>query len=198
MKLVVGLGNPGKKYEGTRHNVGFDVIDELRRRHGFGGGKSDKGKTTVPGKSRFSGETFEATWGSEKILLLQPTTFMNLSGKSVVAAKDFYKLELEDILVICDDFQLPLGRLRIRKTGSSGGQKGLEDCIRRLGSPDFPRLRLGIGPVPAQWEVVDFVLGQFDKSLSEEVKLMVVRAADAVEAWVTGGVTEAANRYNGV
>lgn len=186
MKLVVGLGNPGKKYEHTRHNVGFDVLSLLARRHG-----ADRPK------GRFSGETSEIQLANQKVMLLLPLTYMNASGQSVVAARDFFKLELEEILVVCDDFQLPLGKLRIRSSGSSGGQKGLDDCIRRLGSPEFARLRLGIGPVPPQWQVVDFVLGHFVPEDRAEVDNMLVRAADAVEAWVVGGVVSAANRFNG-
>ncbi len=186
MKLIVGLGNPGKKYEGTRHNVGFDVLYELTRRH-----------ISERPKARFSGETVEGVIGGEKVLLLTPLTYMNESGRSVLAARDFFKLADDDLLVICDDFQLPLGKLRVRKGGSSGGQKGLADCIAKLGTEAFPRLRLGIGPVPPRWEVVDFVLGRFEPERQDEVRTMVSRGADAVETWVVSGVTEAANRFNG-
>jgi PTH1 family peptidyl-tRNA hydrolase len=123
MKLVVGLGNPGKKYQDTRHNVGFEVLNELVRR--FPGDRP---------KGRFSGETMDLAVAGQKILLLWPHTFMNVSGKSVLAARDFYKIDDEDLLVVCDDFQLPLGKLRLRASGSSGGQKGLDDCLRRLGT----------------------------------------------------------------
>lgn len=186
MKLVVGLGNPGKKYLNTRHNVGFDVLSEMLRR--FPGDRP---------KGRFSGETVDLAVSGQKVLLLWPHTFMNVSGTSVLAARDFYKIEDEDLLVLCDDFQLPLGKLRLRTGGSSGGQKGLEDCLRRLGSQNLPRLRLGIGPVPERWKVADFVLGKFDESDQSQVQQMVRRSADAVETWISSGIQEAMNRFNG-
>jgi PTH1 family peptidyl-tRNA hydrolase len=186
MKLVVGLGNPGKKYQDTRHNVGFEVLSELVRR--FPGDRP---------KGRFSGETMDLAVTGQKILLLWPHTFMNVSGKSVLAARDFYKIEDEDLLVVCDDFQLPLGKLRLRASGSSSGQKGLDDCLRRLGTQRLSRLRLGIGPVPERWDVADFVLGKFDESDQPQVQQMVRRSADAVETWVSGGIQEAMNRFNG-
>jgi PTH1 family peptidyl-tRNA hydrolase len=186
MKLVVGLGNPGKKYQDTRHNVGFEVLNELVRR--FPGDRP---------KGRFSGETMDLAVAGQKILLLWPHTFMNVSGKSVLAARDFYKIDDEDLLVVCDDFQLPLGKLRLRASGSSGGQKGLDDCLRRLGTQRLARLRLGIGPVPERWDVADFVLGKFDESDQPQVQQMVRRSADAVETWVSGGIQEAMNRFNG-
>src|SRR5215467_13737474 len=138
MKLVVGLGNPGRKYEGTRHNVGFRVIEELARKYARG-----KAKTA------FAGEVIEADLENDKALLLCPHTLMNLSGTSVLAARDFYKIPHGDLLIVCDDFNLPLGKLRFRPSGSSGGQKGLEDIIRRLGTDEVPRLRIGIGSPPA-------------------------------------------------
>jgi peptidyl-tRNA hydrolase, PTH1 family len=141
MKLVVGLGNPGKKYQGTRHNVGFEVLDELARRTQAGGPKS-----------KFSGNLVETRVDEEKLLLLYPHTYMNLSGNSVRPAFDFYKLELPDVLVVCDDFNLPVGKLRLRPQGSSGGQKGLADIVRKLGSEEVPRLRIGIGRPPGRMD----------------------------------------------
>ena len=185
MKLVVGLGNPGKKYDQTRHNVGFDVLAELARR--FPGDRP---------KGRFSGETMDLAVQGQKILLLWPHTFMNVSGKSVLAARDFYKIEDEDILIVCDDFQLPLGKIRTRPSGSSGGQKGLEDCLKRLGTPKLGRLRLGIGPVPERWDVADFVLGKFGDDDRPQVSQMLRTAADAVELWVSQGIQETMNRFN--
>ena len=147
MKMVVGLGNPGQKYNGTRHNVGFDVIAELARRF-------DVGRP----KSKFNGEIAETRIQDEKTILICPLTFMNLSGQTVRAAVDFYKLELADLLVICDDFNLALGRIRLKARGSAGGQNGLDDIIQRLGSKDFSRLRLGIGQPPPNWEVSNLSL----------------------------------------
>ena len=185
MKLVIGLGNPGRKYESTRHNVGFAVAAELARRHGTSGPRSG-----------FQAELVEANLGGEKILLVMPQTFMNLSGASALAARDFYKVENADLLVVCDDFNLPLGTLRLRGQGSAGGQKGLADILRRLGTDEVPRLRIGVGPVPASWDPIDFVLSRFTKAEQPEIELSLVRAADAVETWATKGMAEAMNRFN--
>jgi len=186
MKLVVGLGNPGRRYEGTRHNVGFLVAAELARKFGLG-----------KVKRQFEGEAVEANLDGQRALLLTPTTFMNLSGASVLAARDFYKIAHEDILVVCDDLNLPLAKLRIRPSGSAGGQKGLEDITRRLGGDDFSRLRIGIGAPPEGWDWADYVLAKFSK---DEIPLMeeaVVRAAEATVVWAREGVEVCRNRFNG-
>ena len=185
MKLVVGLGNPGRKYEGTRHNVGFTVVDELARRH-----------RAAPPKTNFQGAITEAQVNGQRTLLLWPHTFMNLSGTSVLAARDFYKLEVADLLVVCDDFNLPLGKLRFRSEGSSGGQNGLADVIDRLGTEGVPRLRIGVGPVPASWDPADFVLSKFTKEELPTVELTLVRAADAIEDWVGRDIATCMNKYN--
>ena len=186
MKLVVGLGNPGKKYESTRHNIGFDVIRALAERHGAG-----------PGKSKFDGLLQECPIQGERTLLLMPLTFMNLSGKSVRQVVDFYKLDLEELLLVCDDFNLDLGVLRLRAGGSAGGQKGLADTIQQLSSDEFPRLRVGIGPVPERWDAADFVLGKLTGDAGKLAKQQVLRAADAVETWISSGIDRAMNQYNG-
>ena len=186
MKLVVGLGNPGRRYEGTRHNVGFIIVGELAKTHGTG---------TV--KSRFQGETVDAEIAGEKVLLLTPSTYMNESGASVLAARDFYKIALEDIIVVCDDLNLPLAKLRARATGSAGGQKGLEDIICRLGSDAFARLRVGIGSPPDGWAWPDFVLSKFKKEELPEMELAVARSCEAVGVWVREGIQTCMNRYNG-
>lgn len=185
MKLVVGLGNPGSKYRNTRHNVGFMVAALLAQQAG-----GDKPR------NRFDAETLELELGGERVLLICPLTYMNLSGKSVLAARDFYKIDNDSILVVCDDFHLPLGRIRLRPGGSAGGQKGLQDILQRLGTQQIPRLRLGIGPVPASWNPADFVLGKFTKDQQEEVELVVAQAADAVRLWCREGIEAAMNRYN--
>ena len=186
MKLIVGLGNPGFKYHGTRHNVGFEVLADLARRY-------DVGRP----KSKFKAEISEARIGNEKTILLSPLTYMNLSGQSVKAAIDFYKCDAEDLLVICDDLNLELARLRIRTSGSAGGQNGLKDIIQRLGHQDFCRLRLGIGKVPNGWDTADFVLGKFSPEDAADITVGVARAADAVETWIKDGPKEAMNRFNG-
>lgn len=188
MKLIVGLGNPGKKYEGTRHNVGFDVLKVLAERNGAAGTKS-----------AFQAETMDVQVGGERALLMWPQTFMNRSGSSVVAARDFYKLTNADVLVVCDDLNLPLGKLRVRAKGSSGGQKGLEDTIRALGGDEIARLRVGIGSpseLHAEMDAADFVLGKFAKAERTEMEIAVKLAAEAAEVWVREGIATCMNRFN--
>ena len=185
MKLVAGLGNPGRKYSETRHNVGFEVASQLAYRFG----------QTTP-RAKFQGEVVEGLIGTEKLLLLCPHTYMNRSGSSILASRDFYKLELSDVLIVCDDLSLPLGKLRIRTKGSSGGQNGLRDIIHRLGSEEFPRLRIGIGTPPPGWDAADFVLSKFTKEDRAEIEIAVNRAADAIECWVRDGIEICMNQYN--
>lgn len=185
MKLVVGLGNPGRRYAGTRHNIGFEVLAELAKRFG----------TSRP-KSRFEGEAVEANIDGESALLLCPHTYMNRSGYSVQPARDFYKLENEQLLVVCDDINLPLTRLRLRSTGSSGGQKGLRDIIQRLGTDCVARLRIGVGPPRENWDVADFVLSKFEKHERADVQSTILRAADAVADWSRHGMEYCMNQYN--
>jgi PTH1 family peptidyl-tRNA hydrolase len=189
MKLIVGLGNPGRKYEGTRHNIGFDVVAELARRQAG----SPAGATFRKG---FQGETADGNLGGERLLLLRPHTFMNRSGSSVVEARDFYKLTNADLLIVCDDLNLPFGKLRIRASGSSGGQKGLEDAIRCCGGEDVPRLRIGIGQPPERMDAADFVLAKFSVAERQEMGVAAALAADAAEMWVREGVAACMNRYN--
>jgi len=185
MKLVVGLGNPGVKYAGTRHNAGFDVVFELVRR--FSAGKPT---------SSFSSEIWEAFTPQGKILLVAPTTFMNRSGEAVQQIVRFYQIVPEDVVVVCDDINLPFGRIRWRASGSAGGQKGLADIILRLGTDKIPRLRLGVGRPPGQMDAADFVLSRFRADEREESELMTKIAADSVEAWIAEGIVGAMNRFN--
>ncbi len=185
MKLIVGLGNPGRKYEATRHNVGFMAAQNLARR--FGSGMA---------RAKFHGETADASIAGQRVLLLCPHTYMNRSGLSVVEARDFFKLDNADVLIICDDFNLPLGRLRCRAKGSSGGQKGLQDIVRCLGSEQVPRLRIGIGSPPDGWDVADYVLSKFRSDEDECIQQAVIRAADAAVDWVREGIQVCMNRYN--
>lgn len=185
MKLVVGLGNVGRKYEHTRHNLGFAVLSLLVKRHG-------------PGNLRFGfqGEVTEVMIGSEKALLLAPHTLMNLSGNSVRPALAFYKLPISDLLVICDDLNLPLGKLRLRDKGSSGGQNGLNHIIQQLGTDVFARLRIGIGRPPSGWDAADYVLARFRPDEQDEAAIAVQYAADVVESWIAGGLAAAKNKHN--
>jgi PTH1 family peptidyl-tRNA hydrolase len=185
MKLIVGLGNPGRKYQATRHNVGFAVLAELARK--FATGRP---------KTKFHGEVVEAVLDGQKALLLGPKTYMNRSGASVQAARDFYKLPHEDLLVVCDDLNLPLAKLRFRAKGSSGGQKGLADIINRLGTEEFSRLRIGIGPPPEGWEATDYVLARFTPEEKPDMEEAVLRSADAVAVWAREGIQRCMNQYN--
>jgi len=184
VKLIVGLGNPGKEYERTRHNVGFRVVELLGRRWGI----------------EMLAEKFHAWFGSgvirdERAVLLKPTTFMNRSGQAVLAAGRFYRLELTDILVVYDDVALELGRLRIRKKGSAGGHNGIGDIIRRIGSDEFCRVRIGIGDAPGAVRS-SHVLGRFAPGEEEVIEPALARCADAVEAWLVSGADTAMNRFN--
>lgn len=185
MKLIVGLGNPGRKYDGTRHNVGWEVLNRLSRRHG--GGSPRK---------KFQAEIVDLVMEGEKVGLLFPQTFMNKSGASVQPARDFYKLENDQIIVVCDDFNLPLGKLRFRPKGSCGGQKGLRDIIGRLGSDEVPRLRIGIGSPPPNWDMADFVLSQFSGEERKQMDKAIETAADALSVWVKHNTAYCMNQYN--
>lgn len=184
--LIVGLGNPGERYAQTRHNAGFEVVKALLKRHSFADKKVNKLAQSNRGVIR-----------GHQVLLVQPRTFMNLSGDAVQHFMSFYKVAPERLLVISDDFALPLGRLRLRASGSAGGQNGLKHIIERLGSERFPRLRFGIGPVPENWDAADFVLGKVSRSEQKAWEETVERAAEAVECWLERGLDETASRYNG-
>jgi PTH1 family peptidyl-tRNA hydrolase len=185
MKVVVGLGNPGQEYQKTRHNVGFRVVAELASRHG--GAKP---------RSNFEAEVVDIVLAGEKTLLVAPMTYMNLSGRSVRQLVDFYKLPLDDMLVVCDDMNLETARLRLRRSGSAGGQKGLGDIMTRLGTEDFARLRIGIDRPPGRMSSTDYVLGKFRKEEVEPIEHAVILAADAVELWIREGIVTAMNRVN--
>lgn len=185
MKIVVGLGNPGVKYTQTRHNVGFDVLASIASRYAVG-----------RPKAKFNAEVAETIIKNQKIVLISPLTFMNLSGQSVRAAIDFFKVSFEDLIIVCDDINLDVGRIRIRPGGSAGGQNGLKDIIQRSGTDKVPRLRLGVGRVPARWDAADFVLGKFDEDDRHLVDAGIERAADAIEIWIGSGIQTAMNRYN--
>jgi PTH1 family peptidyl-tRNA hydrolase len=186
MKLIVGLGNPGPEYAGTRHNVGFDVIDRLARRLAPG---------AAP-RSKFAGLAIDAEIGDEKCMLLKPMTFMNLSGRSVLEAMQFFKLEASrDLLVIVDDLALPCGSIRLRPDGSSGGHNGLSDIGLKLGSNYWARLRIGIDP-RGRVRQSDYVLGKFSPDQQPLADASMAEAALAAEAWATKGLQEAMNRFN--
>ena len=185
--LVVGLGNPGSKYENTRHNMGFLALDIL----------AEKEKLTF-NKLRFKAWTATAELGGEKVLLMKPQTYMNLSGESVGEAARFYKIPAEHVLVISDDISIGTGKLRIRPNGSAGGHNGLKSIIQHLGSDRFPRIKVGVGsPQHAEHDIVDWVIG---KPMGEDAKVLrqtLERAADAVSAVISQGPEKAMNKFNG-
>lgn len=186
MYLIAGLGNPGKEYESTRHNVGFMALDII----------SEKLGTTV-NKVKFKGLLGEAMYHREKMLLLKPLTFMNLSGQSVADALNFYKIPLDNLIVVYDDMDLPVGRLRIRSDGSGGGHRGMDSIIYQLSSDKFCRIRIGIGRPEGQKDAVNHVLGKFYGEEIEKIKDTIETAAEAALSIVSDGVDQAMNIYNG-
>ena len=182
MKAIVGLGNPGRQYAGTRHNIGFEVVDEVARRWNV---------QLRPWKSVAN----VAVVSVRGAVLAEPQTFMNLSGDAVSRIAAYHKLEPADVLVVVDEVQLPLGRLRLRRSGSAGGHNGLKSIIQHMG-PDFPRLRLGVGRGDPNWDLADHVLSRFDGDERDSVADSIKRAADAVELFVEEGIEVAMNRFN--
>lgn len=185
MKLIVGLGNPGQRYERTRHNVGFRVVEAFCDRH----------------RIALDGRKWNAVWGQgavggEKVAVLEPQTFMNLSGESAGAAMRFFKLASDEVVAVHDELDLPFGRLQIKKGGGAAGHNGLKSLSTHLGGPDYLRLRVGIGRPPATWDVADYVLSKFTGVEDKELDDVVSRGAEALERLVTLGVTQAMNVVN--
>lgn len=185
MKLIVGLGNPGARYLGTRHNIGFRVIDALARRWSVDQWREQH--QALVGRARE---------GDEPVLVAKPVTFMNLSGEAVAGLAGFYKVAVPDVLVVLDEVALPLGRLRAGRSGSHGGHNGLKSVIARLGTNDVPRLRIGVGRGDGRKELADHVLGTFAEEERGEVEAAVLRAADAAVMFVTEGIERVMNAFN--
>jgi PTH1 family peptidyl-tRNA hydrolase len=183
MKIIAGLGNPGREFADTRHNMGFNVIDYLANRNNI-----------EVKKIKFKGLCGDGFIGNSRVLLLKPQTFMNLSGESILDAVQFYKAEVEDLLVIYDDLSLPLGRIRIRPSGSDGGHNGMKSIIYLLGRNDFPRLRVGIGA--PEFNMVDHVIGKFEDMERNVASDMIKLSADAACSIVNEGIVQAMNFYN--
>lgn len=185
--LLAGLGNPGSNYARTRHNVGFRALDLLAEAHGV-----------RINRSKFQGLTAEIKIGEQKILLLEPQTFMNLSGQSVVQAAKYYKIPPERVIVIFDDISLPVGKLRVRPHGSAGGHNGIKSIIMHLASDQFPRVKVGVGAKPhPDYDLADWVLSNFTAQEEKELAQALRYAAEAAETIITSGTSEAMNRYNG-
>jgi peptidyl-tRNA hydrolase, PTH1 family len=185
VKLIVGLGNPGAQYKGTRHNIGFAVIDEIARR-------ASVGFESAPA------EALIAKWRRPDgaALLAKPLTFVNLSGQAVGEIARYFKVDIPDVLIVVDEAQLPLGKLRARARGSAGGHNGLKSVIAHLGD-EFPRLRVGVGRGEQQRDLADHVLSRFEKDEAAEVERMTTRAADAAEMFITSGIGAVMNAFNG-
>src|SRR4051794_36360615 len=180
MKLIAGLGNPGPRYAGTRHNVGFEAIDLLARRHGAQWEAAPRGI-----------EALAARWRAGDTVLAKPLTFMNLSGTAVVGLLQFFKIELQDLLVVVDEVQLETGRVRVRPSGSAGGHNGLKSIIASLGTDAFPRLRIGVGRGDSRRDLADHVLAKFDADERPVIEDAIVRAADAAEVFIGDGSSAA-------
>lgn len=185
MKIIIGLGNPGFRYRRTRHNLGFMVVNALAEQ-----------RAMRFHRSRFKGAIAEGAIGKEEVVLVRPLTFMNLSGQCVAAVCKHYRCDLPDLLVVCDDVSLPLGRIRLRRSGSAGGHNGLTSIIESLHSQDFARLRLGVGASPEHMDMMAYVLSPFRRHEWPTVHDMVSRATLAVETWVYHGIEEAMNSFN--
>lgn len=188
MKLICGLGNPGREYERHRHNIGFMVVDALLSR-----ARADLNH------EKFQARVGQGSLGGEKVLFLEPQTYMNLSGRSLAEAARFYKIAVEDILVIHDELDLPFGRLQLKAGGGSGGHNGLKSSVSSLGEDSFIRLRFGIGKPQgpnAKDRVADYVLSNFDDAERRQLDELIPQAADAAECWVRDGLSTAMNRYN--
>ena len=188
MKLIVGLGNPGAAYEKTRHNIGFELIDALARAHGIA--MTNRRDKAVTGRGTIEGQA---------VMLVKPQTYMNLSGDAVAAIAKKEEVERLDILAVCDDINLPPGRLRLRPDGSSGGQNGLKDLIAKLGGEDFPRLRMGVGSPPAAGkDQIDWVLARFSGADRKIIDEVLIAAMGCAELWLRDGAEAAMNRFNGL
>lgn len=184
--IVAFLGNPGIKYNGTRHNAGFMAADAMEKKLGVS-----------INKMRFKALTQTVDIGGKKVLLMKPQTYMNLSGDAIVQAANFYKVPPERVLVVSDETALPIGRLRIRRGGSAGGHNGLKSVIARLGTDQFPRIRLGVGDKPhPDYDMADWVLSAFKGQDAADMELVAKKAADAVECYITEGADRAMNKFN--
>lgn len=186
MYIIIGLGNPGKKYEHTRHNAGFDAIDFLSKRHNIS-------VTKIKHKSLIG----EGRIGAEKVVLIKPQTYMNLSGEAVLSAVQFYKVDIENVIVLYDDIDLDIGKLRIRKKGSAGSHNGMKSIIKCLGRQDFPRIRIGVSKPEEGMDLADFVLSRVPKDKQMDMDSVIEKAADTIDEIINSDIDKAMNIYNG-
>ncbi|SDW86230.1 peptidyl-tRNA hydrolase [Marininema mesophilum] len=185
MKVIVGLGNPGMKYALTRHNIGFWVVDHLSEKWG------------IPcDRDRWKASVGEGRVGGEKVVLIKPETYMNLSGQSVAPALDWLKCDVENLIVIYDDLDLPVGKIRLRLKGGAGGHNGMKSLIASLGTQEFKRIKIGIGRPTNPIPVIDYVLSRFNREEEEPVADSVIQTADAIHDWIDTPFPEVMNRYN--
>ena len=185
MKLIVGLGNPGREYELTRHNIGFMAIDELAKRWNIS-----------LNEQKFKGVFGAGFVNGEKVILLKPLTYMNLSGESIRPRMDYYKIDVEDFVVLYDDLDIPVGKLRLRMKGSAGGHNGVKSTISHLGTQEFQRIRMGIDRPKNGMKVVDYVLGRFTSEEIPDVNHSIEKAADACEEWLNKPFLQIMNTFN--
>lgn len=186
MKLLVGLGNPGDAYKGTRHNVGFETISKLAFDFNI----------AMKNNRRFRAEVGEGRIGRVPVMLVKPTTYMNLSGEAVRALLDYYKLPPSEMIVVYDDISLPVGDIRVREQGSANGQKGIVNIISHLGTDEFSRIKIGIGDKPPSWKLSDYVLSRFLKEEFEDMIKGITKAGNAAEMILNEGITPAMNVFN--
>lgn len=187
MYIIAGLGNPGKNYAGTRHNIGFDTLDVIASKNNI-----------KFNKTKFRADFGEGIIGGEKVILVKPQTFMNLSGESIRPLRDFYKVPDENIIIIYDDISLPLGKLRLRGKGSAGGHNGMKSIIYQLNTDVFPRLKIGVGAPPHEdYDLADYVLEKFGKDEIEILTKTIDKVNDAVESIIRNGVEKTMSKFNG-
>src|SRR5690625_1848971 len=185
MKCIIGLDNQGRKYKKTRHNIGFMVIEELLQRHHW-----------KLNQTKFNGKYALENLNGERVVLLKPQKFMNLSGEAIKPLLEFYKIDIKDILIVYDDLDLPTGKIRLREKGGHGGHNGIRSTIDQLGTKEFKRIRIGVGRPADQMPTVNYVLGKFPKEEEDNVNSSIQHAADACEAWSTKPFSEVMNAYN--
>lgn len=183
--VIVGLGNPGEKYKNTRHNAGFIAVDHMI-----------KERNINSKKIKFSSEVYETTLGNKRILLVKPQTYMNLSGDAIVQIVNFYKINIEKFIIIVDDIALPVGKLRIKRKGSSGGHNGLKDIISKVGSDQFTRIKIGIGAKPDKWNLADWVTSEFSSTERQQIDIASQKVHNALSLIVENKIDEAMDNFN--